>query len=223
MTNENKIALLYQILQEQESYNKEFCEKIIADDTYHYKPGESPLIAVCELIREIKHEIRQTTAKSSGRNTELKAAERILKTSPDSRQMLKFAHEKDGKQYICNGYILIINNNPLPLPPVPENIICDIDFERLYKSNIYDSKIPLKLPIVADLKAQYKIEKAQHKGEKGFRPVYRFGDELPAVDMQYLIDMLEAMPECKAFSSGQTRALQFENENASGILMPVWR
>ena len=80
---------------------------------------------------------------------------------------------------------------------------------------------PLELPTVAELKAWA----AAHGGKKalsaGKAKPYIWGGVV-GVNVYYLIDMLQALDNCKAYiPESKNSAIYFSGDNGEGILLPV--
>lgn len=179
------------------------------------------------LREEAAAEIRREEAKRSGNASRQKAAERIIKSAKSAQPSRPYMHGAwidNNKQYICDGFRVVRFNEPLPLESIPEGV------EPLNASRIIapgmNTGATLDLPELGELRAHIKTEKARIKAEKlrGIVPLWDFGDGLPAVDAQYLADMLEALPGCTATAAKdrpELRIVYFESENGDGGLCPV--
>ena len=176
-----------------------------------------------ESLRDrLESDIRMETARQSGTASIVRAANRVIKFCP--KEHMRGAAMQSGRQCVCDGYRAIRFFTPLPLPPV-EN---DADFLDLDKVIFPDRQtVPVELPAAADLKAALKISRASWTGKKSaYAPLpWSLGQDLPAVNPQYLLDMLEALPGCRCFiqpgSKSAISPLYFTAENGDGILLPV--
>lgn len=173
------------------------------------------------VIEDLKKDIAHAAAKKGGKLNAQKAAEKILKQGDAIiRPILQYAPVIDDIQYISNGYLVIALSKPLQLPEPPDNL------EPLPYKKFLDGStknITLSLPDLAQLKAYYKIQKAQHKHEKKYRCFYDFGVGLPCVDVDFLISMMEILPGAVATCSERWQeGIYFKDfENNSGLLLPV--
>lgn len=195
----------------------------------HLKNGSNGnAVEIIEALKqEAAAEIRRDEAKRSGTASRQKAAERIIKSAKSVQPFRPCMHGAwidNGKQYICDGFRVVRFNEPLPLESIPEGV------EPLNASRIIapgmNTGATLDLPELGELRAHIKTEKARIKAEKlrGIVPLWDFGDGLPAVDAQYLADMLEALPGCTATVAKdypELRIVYFESENGDGGLLPV--
>ena len=155
-----------------------------------------------------------------------RAAERILKGC--NRDGYRGAYMAGGKQVVCDGLRLIRFNDPLPLPEDAGGL----DPEKAIGPRS-EYAAPLELPSLEKAKSLLKIVRRckgrptenvsawKSKSGKGFYQ-YDFGEGLPAVDLEYLVDMLEALPGCKAYRRDNPHSpIYFTAENGDGILLPV--
>lgn len=165
----------------------------------------------------------------------IRAAERVInslcarekETSPRYRDF-GGAWMSGGKQCVCDGYRLIRFNDPLPLPAAEGD---GLDAEKAMEAAKRNTK-PLELPTAKDLKALIKIAKANSTqgGERWTGRIYRsdkkvycydFGEFLPGVNASFLVDMLEALPGCKAYYETESGGIYFTAENGDGMLLPI--
>jgi hypothetical protein len=110
-------------------------------------------------------------------------------------------------------------NPPLSIPVIaawPE-------LPRVFAEPVNYSR-PLELPTVTAVKKSA----AQQKAAEGrnCRPVWDFGEGLPLVSADYLLDMLALMPGCTAYiadSKVDISPIYFKAENGDGVLLPVRR
>lgn len=138
-------------------------------------------------------------------------------------------HE-DGKQCVMDQYHAVIYSaeNKLPLEPMPENIKREHGLFPIQKSIPRNNNRELVLPDISDLKSYIKIKKARGEvieNTKSSKFVkYDFGENLPAVKAEYLLDMLECMPNAKAYASTYKptmAGIYFTDGENEGILLPI--
>lgn len=182
------------------------------------------------LIQDLQHDLNQEDARAGGKLDQLKAAQRVIKSAEKCNPGKPAIHGvwvADGLQCFCDGYRGFRLHNPLTLPAIREGLE-PISLGALVNS-ARDNSVPLELPSVADLKAHIKTETARRKGEgiKTKLPVtWDFGEGLPLVNAQYLLDALEVLPDCIARASGRrpdTAGIYFEATAGDGIVMPSRR
>lgn len=181
---------------------------------------------IVALIRDLERDINADECRAAGRLSPLKAAQRIIKDAQSCpREALHGAWIAGGLQCMCDGYRAFRLVEHLPgLPAVrdglePFNVAGCIDPARDGFTK------PLQLPELAEVKAWVKAEKARRKGEgiKNAGPVcWDFGEGLPYVDAQYLIDALEILPGCTCRISErrpELGGLYLESPAGDGLVM----
>lgn len=162
------------------------------------------------------------------RNKQLSACKRILKNAKKKYpniHTIHYAHileESDGnnRQIMCDGHRFVVIAEPFEeLKAAPKEYS---EYPKVYyDTSIYVDKcnIPLDLPSEEYLKGQIKDNKIIDKGTISF---YDFGEKLPLVNSQYLLDMIQAIPKAKAYAHGKT-AIYLTNGADVGVLLPVRR
>lgn len=155
-----------------------------------------------------------------------KAIQRIIKNVDDCRPQFKGVFESAGKSCVTDGYRLVRYAAPLDCF---ETVNPGFDVSRAI-GDISAYSMRLELPDVKELKADMKLAKMgkmdagrAHYGGGMNSVMYDFGYGLPAVDAKYLVDMLEALPDCAAFCNpGKTSApIYFVGGEDDGILLPI--
>lgn len=208
-------------------------EKIITLTTTaleHLKQGANGNVA--ELLNTLKEEaaaeIRKAAAKASGNGNRQKAAERVIKNAKKTQPFKEALHgawiNESGKQCICDSFRGFMLNEALPLETIPENLQA-IDLKRVIDGASKNEGAQLALPDVHTLKAYIKTEKARKKATKDKNAViWDFGDGLPAVNAEFLLDTLEILPQAEAIGSRRRPLLDviyFKSSNGCGVLCPV--
>lgn len=163
-----------------------------------------------------------------------KAVLRILKNS-NKEQFTKAFIDDDGKEIVLDGYRAICFTNPVDGVPTTDNGDGFISIKKSYFGEDISSYNKLNLASLAELKAELKIDKANNvgigTGKKKKAPIYAFdisADEYnsttPVVNLQYLIDIVEAMPSAKAFyktnRDGISTVYFVDDEGNRAILLP---
>lgn len=153
-----------------------------------------------------------------------RVAARIVKRIPDTMSNFQGVFIRDGKNCVCDGYILLSLPETLDLPPVSGG---SIDAAKAIDDAGRDAA-PLALPSLAEVKSLQRIAKSAPRGawldriypEKG-RTLYDFGAGLPLVDLALLRDVLEALPDARARWTTPSAPLTFEAPNGQALLCPV--
>lgn len=177
------------------------------------------------LICDLKRDINAEECRAAGRLSPLKAAQRVIKTAPEHKPALHGAWIAGGLQCICDGIRAFRLVDHLPgLPSIPDNVE-PFDLARCIDPARRDFSRPLELPDVAEVKSWLKAEKARIKGEgiKTAAPIcWDFGEGLPYVNAQFLIDALELLPGCTCRISErrpELGGLYLESPAGDGLLM----
>ena len=180
---------------------------------------------LAEIMEDLKNDICTKNMKSSGKSAVYAAAKRIVKDA-QAQGNPKFdgAMTIDGNQYICDGYRCVKFYKPMELPKVT-NEKDHIDYIGLME-NAKNNATEIELPDVGELKSAVKIHRAEYVGRpKYYRPgVWYLGKNEYydiAVNSQYLLDMLEALPNCKCYFGDRNSMLYFVSENGEGILCRI--
>lgn len=178
---------------------------------------------LADWIANMEREAARDAAKKTGNAQRLRAMERIVKAATkDKRPALHGAWNADGLQYVCDSFRLVGLRDPLNLPTIPEDVE-PIDAARILKPATENDGARLALPDPAELRAYIKNAKAK-SGRNAPPPFYDFGDGLPRVNAQYLLDLLEIFPGAAAICSKQSpmnRAIYFDSTDGCGLLLPV--
>ena len=170
------------------------------------------------IAEQLRDDIRTAEAKKNGKTNALSAAKRILKAAQKQpRAALHKAFFIDGLQYICDGVRGVQLKNALPLEALPDNV------ETVQLNKIIDdakkyNNIVLELPELKALKTYIKLCKAESKQDFYF---YDFGPGLPFVNAEFLADLLEILPGCKAYAKTNGFNIFFESDDGRGLLCCV--
>lgn len=165
-------------------------------------PGMGGKLATLTL--DLKDAVAQDAARASGRGSARVAANRIIKNAilRQSRGNLHGAWMQDGKQCICDGYHAVILDSEIPgLPKVKEDME-KMSLEGIFKPLRTRAGVRLSLPTTGELKAAIRLHSAEEKAKKASKnrkpATWDFGKDLPTVNAEYLLDMLELLPGCTA-------------------------
>ena len=224
MTTEQILKGVYAILQTLPAEDRLYAEKLIAR---HLKTNEDngfTSIAIANLVIDLKDDLAQQEAKKGGRSAALKAVNSILKEASRSPRSFTLYNAPiiDGRQCICDGYRLVRLTEHLPLN-VPAEPLGYIDTDRLIPPAMFCDGNEIDLPDPAKLRAYIKDFKAKRTSSTAPKiPVYRFGENLPAVDARFLADMMAILPDAKAYADGVRSNVFFRCEDGSdGLLCSV--
>lgn len=159
----------------------------------------------------------------------LNACNRILEVSKLlERKNFEYAYTINGVQYMTNGYMLVGLTEHLTLPENTTGEIPKFRFEQYLEDcefHITDTvKMRLALPDVKKLKTYIKqcrknkyIDTNESDGI-----IYSFGKDLPVVNAEYLLTMMEIFPTGTAYAGGTKTAIFFNDiAGNKGALMPI--
>lgn len=188
---------------------------------------------MADLCKALQMDILKSSDKCKANRT--KAALRILKNS-ELEQFTKAFIDDDGKEIVLDGYRAICFTNPVDGVPTTDNGDGFISIKKSYFSEDISGYNRLNLASLSELKAELKIDKANNvgidTGKKKKTPIYAFGvsaDEYnsttPVVNLQYLIDIVEAMPSAKATyktdRNGNSIVYFVDDEGNRAVLLPL--
>lgn len=171
--------------------------------------------ALGNLILDVKEDMAMEYAKKNGVGEKLKCAKRILKRNAEVRPLLTYAYtEESGIQNICDGFCLVQLTEPLPLPELPagERYIA---VEKIKPKQ--RNPITLTLPSLSELKSYYKLK----KDEKAKVVYYDFGEGLPLVDAEMLIDVMTLVPN--AVATWESYSIEFNADKGDYALLMICR
>ena len=154
-------------------------------------------------------------------NKRLTACKKILKISKNiGRENFSYAYTINDTQYICNGYSIVGLTDYLPLAENPTDEIPDFAFEQQLNNIGKDAKTAVEMPDPKKLKEYIKQSKDNNECAR-----YNFGENLPCVNAEYLLNMMTIFPNVTAHINNEFSnygALYFEDTNGNkGGLMPL--
>ena len=157
-----------------------------------------------------------------------KIAARLLNAmiagADDNREFLKHAWiDNDGRMCACDGFRAYRLN--VPVAGVPDiEAEKAIDLDKIFPQ--IDENKALDLPTLADVRAM--IEQDKRKEKRGETVSYMFtfgrsetGEQLPAVNLKYLADVLQMFPNARAYWTTPVNPIVFKDENGDAVLLPV--
>ena len=174
-------------------------------------------------------EMLMDEAKSSGTKKIVTAANRIIKNAVACWKYKEQMHGMfpntlcDGsvKWCVCDGYHGVRFNDKMALKEA------DIEGKDVFNLNDIckpvDGAVEIQLPNIVDVKLAVKDGVIKDKkGKKvGMKP-YCINTDIPLyVNPQYLLDMMECLPDAKAYAHGSVSIIYFEADNGDGCLCPV--
>lgn len=159
-------------------------------------------------------------------NARARAMRRVIKSATrDKNHPCLWGSWRDhGRQYVCDGFRLVMLFTPADLPSTPHDTE-PIDAERILEPARMNNGARLILPDAATVRAYINAEKQAHAGQRpAYKPLWDFGDGLPWVNAQYLLDMIETFPDAIATCRAEKpliSAIYFRSDDGDGVLLPV--
>lgn len=147
-----------------------------------------------DLAADLRADIRVQCAKRQGVGNAAKTLTAILNAQKkrDTRTALHYAWLDDaGRQCVCDGFQAYRLREPLPLEPRPADAQTPLDLAKVFPCDLND-RHAFALPTAADVRAHIKTERAKN-GRKAV-VLWDFGDDMPAVNAQYLLNALTVLP-----------------------------
>ena len=149
-----------------------------------------------------------------------KAMQRVLsRAASDSRGVLKHSYiHKDGLQYVCDSFVLIGSKKHFDFSLTEDYF----EIDRI-KPSCTAGVRELKVPDLFYLKAEIKVAKS-----KKLKAVYCFGEGFQMVNANFLVDVLEGVPNASActypdrFGNFSKKFIEFKNSAGDyGLLLPL--
>ncbi|MBM6887627.1 hypothetical protein [Pseudoflavonifractor phocaeensis] len=197
---------------------------------YLHAPAWTTGAMLGELSNILEREISTNAAKKSGRLTQRRALERIYKATvaknADCRPAMAGTFEQDNARCLCDGYRAIrIKSQDVEMPASA------MTGDPMDLSSVFDgmvSRPPVSLPSAEWLKAEIKIAAANARAQ-GIKPS-RFGAiaKIQAaqgpvyINAQYLLDMLEAIPDYNTATTGNAYApVYIAGADGDALVLPI--
>lgn len=181
-----------------------------------------------DVLKSLETDMFLEQSKKSGTKSIVAAANRIIKNAESrNKPMLEgmFTNQtRDGSTLycVCDNFVAIrFNENPL-LPEIDEKYHGqEMQLEQIVRP-IYDSK-EITLPDIGELKVYIKTHKIKEKNNSKKVADYLLDEELNLwVNPQYLLNVMECLPNCKAYAANRISPIYFKAENGDGCVCPVY-
>lgn len=229
MKNEEMLQRVNELALHLEKEERDLYHDCVANG-FHHIPGFAGALA--SLTVTLREDIAREEARKSGRGSAQAAAKRIIKNAiaVQPREYLHGAWMENGKQCLCDGYRGVILDSPIPGLPQAKTDTGRMDLDHILSFSRKNDSAKLTLPTVGELKAAIKVHDAEERARKAKAKdrttlTWDFGDGLPGVQANYLLDMLELLPGCTATAASVNpvlSAIYFQAEGVGeGILMPI--
>ena len=183
-------------------------------------------ITLVRVLASLRQDIREQANKKAGRGNINKAMQAVIKGVPEYRPNLKgyfMSGENNDILTVCDGFRIIRSFVSLDVG----ELVNGVDVKSIMDAAKNESTEALELPTLNELKAFIKLKKAEQNTRKAKDVIYDFGEDLPAVNAQYLLDILTAFPEAKARIQegeiGIVKAIYFVADDGDAVLLPIRR
>ena len=151
----------------------------------------------------------------------------VLSSAPDSCPQLRKAWIDDaGRMCATNSYIAF-RIGALVAGVPDQDAKKAIDLDRIWPRDNGQLK-PLELPTLAELRAMMEEDrrKARAGEENPISGLYTFGtgengEQLPAVNIAYLRDMLTMFPDAQALYISPIKPILFQCNDGDGLIVPM--
>lgn len=166
-------------------------------------------------------------SKKSGTKSIITAANRIIKNAESTGwDMLigMFTNQtRDGSTLycVCDSFVAVrFNEKPL-LSEIDEKWRGqEMQLEHIVKP--MDGSKEIKLPDISELKVFIKTHKIKEKNNPKKVADYLLDEELNLwVNPQYLLNVMECLPDCKAYATNSISPIYVMAENGDGCVCPV--
>lgn len=174
--------------------------------------------AATELLRDALAGISE----KSTPKTVAAAVKRMLATD-DTRPALKFMHRTEfrgeTRYAVCDGYRALALKHDITCLPHANEGETFIDMNQTMDLEKHEE---IHLPTVKELKATIAAHPELDSRKTKRKRAPALLDEKIGVNAIYLLDMLQALPGCRAWMTGSFyKPIYFESEDGDGILLPV--
>lgn len=182
-----------------------------------------------QIMLELREDMYASAQKATGKSakTIVSAAKRIVKSAKATKRDTisgVFANiDKDGTERwcVCDGYVGVRFNEPMPLEEVDTSKCTPFDMSQV--CCMPDNAKELDLPSLAEIKVYAKTNRVNgdRKGSTKPKPM-KIDTEIGLwVNPELLINIMECLPNAKAFATTRKSAIYFKADNGDGVLMPI--
>lgn len=202
--------------------NPELCETL---------PTTGAILAY--LAHELEQDSRKAAARSTGRVSQLKAFENIVKMAKVEHENKKETHgtflAKSGARALCDGFRAVRITNPAITMPENAPGKCGFDVDRVFPTDRTEAD-RVDLPSASELRALIKNARADFRlktGKPGTKcqTVWKFTTrtgEKCYFSASFLLDMVEALPGAVAYTGAKRfDTLYFLSSDGDAVLLPI--
>lgn len=179
-----------------------------------------------QVMLKLREEMYASAQKASGKSI-VSAAKRIIKSAKATKRDVisgVFTNiDKDGTEHwcVCDGHVGVRFNEPMPLEEADTSKCRPFDMSQICR--IPDNAKNLNLPSLAEVKVYAKTNRTagNRKGSSKPKPM-KIDTEIGLwVNPELLINIMECLPDAKAWATTRKGAIYFKADNGDGVLMPV--
>lgn len=181
-----------------------------------------------QVMLELREEIYTSAQKAAGKSGKaiVSAAKRIVKSAKATKRPAisgVFTNvDKDGTKHwcVCDGYVGVRFNEPMP---IEADMSVGTPFDMSKVCRMPDSAKELDLPTLAEVKVYAKTNRTEPDRKNKTNPKHmKLDDEIGLwVNPELLINIMECLPDAKAWAATRHSAIYFKADNGDGVLMPV--
>ena len=147
--------------------------------------------------------------------TAYSAVKRFIKGCSDARPDYKGVwYDDEDRQCMCDGYHAIRLNKPVDGFETVKGFELDKVFPQ-------DHELVQELPMPTP--GELKINKRKLGSYRGAATVYDFGDNLPLVNAGFLKNIMDCLPDAKAYITdrGMASPIIFKSDKGDALLLPI--
>lgn len=147
--------------------------------------------------------------------TAYSAVKRFIKGCSDARPDYKGVwYDAEDRQCMCDGYHAIRLNKPVDGFETVKGFELDKVFPQ-------DHELVQELPMPTP--GELKINKKKFESWRGAPCYYDFGEDLPRVNANYLKNIMDCLPDAKAYVTDHplTGPIIFKSDKGDALLLPV--
>lgn len=182
-----------------------------------------------QVMLELCEDMYASEQKSAGKSGKaiVSAAKRIVKSAKATKRdnlSGMFANiDKDGTEHwcVCDSHVGVRFNDFMPLEEADTSKCEPLDMSKICR--MPDNAKELDLPSLAEVKVYAKTNRTISDRKGGTKPKpMKIDAEIGLwVNPKFLINIMECLPDAKAWATTRIGAIYFKADNGDGVLMPV--
>lgn len=178
---------------------------------------------------DLEAKLRYEIANKAGNLDATRTITAMLKASKkdNTREALHYAWvDKHGNQCVCDGFRAFRLVDHLELEPRPDNAAEPIDLDGIFPVIRGAEWAKTELPSIDEVRTFIALKRTEWTGKrKDFSCVWDFGPGKPAVNAQYLLDLLVVLPDATELfyrpGKGLVGVMLTRGERGEAVLLPV--